>query len=176
MIPISPVVGAANLIYMHTSSATTTKRTLQRASVLIIEDNPDEQILIQRACEQALGGIDVICVSSTAEALNYLDGCDGQTRVLPKLIFLDLYLPNAEQGWSFLRQMKERSWQRSLPILVLSQSDRPEDIVHCYDLGANSYITKPLSMAAWFAYFESVRLYWWETATLPVVNSESPST
>ncbi|MGF7214769.1 DNA-binding response OmpR family regulator [Spirosoma lacussanchae] len=155
---------------MHSSLSDASRRNLHRASLIIIEDNPDERVIIRRAAEQTLEDISLIWANTADDALRYLDQCDGQVRLLPKLVLLDLYLPDAEQGWQFLTQLKDRSWKRSLPIVVLSRSSSPADVIQAYDLGANSYIIKPGSLEAWHDYFSSLRLYWWETVTLPVVS------
>lgn len=137
------------------------------ARILIIEDNRDQQVLIRYALQQSIAEVQPICVESADEAIAYLDACVEKQLDLPRLVLLDLYLPDVEQGWDLLRQLKEYPVQPGLPVVVLSVSDAKEDVQRCYDLGANSYIIKPLEYEQWLAYFQTMRQYWWETVTLP---------
>lgn len=137
------------------------------ARILIIDDNPDQQTLIRYALQQSIAEVQPICVESAEEAIAYLDACVEKRLDLPRLVLLDLYLPDAEQGWELLRQLKEYPSRQALPVVVLSVSNAEEDVQRCYDLGANSYITKPLEYEQWLDYFKTMRQYWWETVTLP---------
>lgn len=144
-----------------------TNRRVSPFRVLVVEDNPDQQVLIRYALQQSIAKVQPICVDSAQEAIAYLDACVAEQLDLPNLVLLDLYMPEAEQGWELLRQLKEYPVRQGLPVVVLSISNDPEDVQRSYDLGANSYITKPLEYEQWLTYFQSLRQYWLETVTLP---------
>ena len=101
------------------------------------------------------------------EAIEYIDACEAQEQPLPRLVLLDLYLPNREQAWVFLQTIQSRSWQRTMSVVAISRSGEPADVNMAYDLGASSYIIKPMDLDGWFEYFNVLRTYWWHTATLP---------
>ena len=88
----------------------------------------------------------------------------------PKLILLDLYLPNRADGIRALARVKAyfREANRSVvPVIVFSYSEDIDDVRACYDGGANAYIVKSPDYREWLAYFEQLRTYWLETVTLP---------
>ncbi|KAB7731057.1 response regulator [Rudanella paleaurantiibacter] len=136
-------------------------------TVLVIEDNLDQQVLIRYALQQAMPTVEPVCVSGADDAMAYLNDCVENGRDLPRLILLDLYLPTAEDGWQLLQRIKEYPIRRRLPVVVLSVSNVDEDIERSYALGANSYIAKPLDFEQWLQYFRTLRTYWLETVTLP---------
>lgn len=140
---------------------------LSPARILIIEDSADQRVLIRYALQQSIAEVEPICVESAEEAIAYLDDCVAKQLELPRLVLLDLYLPDSEQGWKVLRQLKECPARQSMPVVVLSVSNAEEDVQRAYDMGANSYITKPLEYEQWLVYFQTMRQYWWETVTLP---------
>jgi CheY-like chemotaxis protein len=139
----------------------------RQPNVLIIEDSRDQQVLIRYALQQSMPGIESVGVYNEEEAIAYLDECINQQRDLPRLVLLDLYLPEAEDGWRLLQRLKSYPSRRSMPVVVLSVSSAEDDVHRSYQLGANSYIAKPLDFEHWLTYFKTLRQYWWETVTLP---------
>ncbi len=102
------------------------------------------------------------------QAFAFLDAIDTDYTRYPKLILLDLYLPERDQGWAFLQTIKASDClYRHLPVMGLSHSWLPDDISGIYERGGTSYSIKPVDPAAWVGYFEMARRYWWETVTLP---------
>lgn len=81
----------------------------------------------------------------------YLNDCVTNEISPPKLILLDLYLPKAEHGWQFLRQVKQMPAQARPPVVVLSISREEDDIVQAYQLGATSFVSKPIGEAQWLS-------------------------
>lgn len=143
-------------------------RNPKNISILVIEDDADEQILIRRALGVAFQQVDVMLADGPVKALDYLNHCVSNGLRLPHLILLDLYLPDREDGWRLLSSIRTVSTPlRLLPIVVLSRSDSPEDIRTSYDRGVNAYIVKPESFAGWIQYLETLKDYWQNTATLP---------
>lgn len=143
---------------------------LRRASLLIVEDSPDQQTLIGQLLTKTLPELIPSWAADASSALAYLADCETERRPLPRLILLDLYLPSREDGLEILRQLKAQSVLSRVPVVVLSRSDDREDIRTAYDLGAASYIAKPSTMDAWLAYFESVRHYWFGAVTFPSIH------
>jgi two-component system response regulator len=131
--------------------------------ILLVEDNADDEQLTLRALRKNNILNEVVVVRDGQEALDYLFG-DGEyagrdPAVQPQLILLDLNLPKVG-GLEVLRRLRADPRTRLLPVVVMTSSDQDEDVVGSYQLGANSYIRKPVD----FTHFtESVRrlgLYW----------------
>jgi len=151
-------------------SQATVRRNFRGAKILLIEDNPDHQLLIRALLCSLMPGVELLTAATLEEALTQLEGCIDRHSPLPRLILLDIYLPKPEAGWILLRHLKEpTSPFRLIPVTLLSQSDKSADIQTAYQLGANSYIVKPVDYPQWQAYFESLRDYWLHTVTLPTV-------
>ncbi|MCK8493008.1 MULTISPECIES: response regulator [Spirosoma] len=140
----------------------------KHASLLVIEDNDDHWHLIQLAIRRSLPEVKEVRVTNSEEAIAYLDSCFLTGEDLPKLILLDLYLPGREQGWNLLKQLKhDSSSYKQVPVVILSYSNNREDITESYFYGSTSYITKPTDVKQWEKYIQTLRVYWWETVTLP---------
>ncbi|RIV26759.1 response regulator [Fibrisoma montanum] len=153
------------------SGRSTVKQNFYKASILVVEDNADHWSLIQEALEQCLPEVRALRVSTAGEAETYLAHCLTNQASLPKIMLLDLYLPDAEQSWVLLRKIKQaNSPYIRMPVVVFSYSNLQEDINELYRYGGTSYIVKPSSFDQWLAYFRSMRQYWWETVTLPGQN------
>ncbi|GAB3558060.1 response regulator [Spirosoma fluminis] len=140
----------------------------RHASVLVVEDKQDHWMLIQAALRESLPEVRTIWAQSAEEAYSYMTGCLEENRVLPKLMLLDLYLPESEPAWNLLRTLKTpNSPFIRMPIVVFSYSANRDDIGDLYTFGGTSYITKPTDYNQWLLYFQTMRSYWWETVTLP---------
>ncbi len=129
--------------------------------VLIAEDNEDH-LFLARVALRGLAGVEVevIAARDGQEALDYLHGVgphDG--RELPDLILLDLSMPR-RNGLSVLEELKSDESLRMLPVVVMTSSERPEDVNAAYRLGANSYVTKSKGL-------DAVAQYWTSTSALP---------
>ncbi len=136
-------------------------------TLLVVEDNPDHQTLLRYVIQRSLTATTPVFTDSAEQAIDYLNACVENEISPPRLVLLDLYLPKAEQGWQFLRQVKQLPAQVRPPVVVLSVSHEDDDIAQAYQLGATSFISKPIGEAQWLTYFETIRRYWWETVTLP---------
>jgi CheY-like chemotaxis protein len=146
----------------------TTRNNFRNAKLLIIEDNPDHGIIIGKALKQCLPEVTPILVTTEEEALAYLEHCQLEEWDFPKLILLDLYMPESQNGWRLLEQIKALPTQLSkIPVILLSHSNSREDIAEAYDRGCSSYLVKPTGFNEWLVYFQTLRTYWWETVTLP---------
>lgn len=116
--------------------------------VLVAEDNADHRFLTVRALRQAGGaGVSVEEVPDGEQALDFLyQRGSYEDRERPHLIVLDLRMPRVS-GFEVLAQVKTDADLRSIPVVVLTSSDLPEDIAHAYGLGTNSFVTKPAGPA-----------------------------
>lgn len=143
-------------------------RTLRGPKILLIEDNLDQQRIIQLVLQACMPQVELLIAATPHEAIHQLEECTHPPSSLPRLILLDLYLPGREEGWTVLEALKRpTSPFRLIPVTLLSQSGKPEDVQTGYQLGANSYVVKPNDYPQWQAYFESLREYWLHTVTLP---------
>jgi CheY-like chemotaxis protein len=145
-------------------TATTPKP--HKAPILVIEDNADQWFIIRWALQQQFPEVEAVWVRDATEAQIYLESCEKKYS-LPKLILLDLYLPNRQQGWSVLGAIKTHHLYREIPVIMLSQSNDKEDIAESYSLRVNSYIVKPNHYQKWLDCIGSFRHYWWDAVTLP---------
>ena len=116
-------------------------------SILIIEDNSDDEYMIRRAFEKAQILNEIISVGDGEQALDYLqrrgEYKDGE-HALPGLILLDLNMPRMS-GKEFLQQIEDDDTLKEIPVIVLTVSDSTEDILDCYDSGVYAYLRKPLT-------------------------------
>jgi CheY-like chemotaxis protein len=143
----------------------------RNANLLIIEDNPDHGKLMKDSIGQCLPEVNTALVSSEAEALVFLNQCRTEEWNYPKLILLDLYLPERQNGWRLLEKIKAMpAAMGKIPVVLLSQSSNQQDILEAYQRGCSSYLVKPRLAADWLRYFQSLRTYWWETVTLPKIE------
>ena len=121
---------------------------MEAASILLVEDSEDDVILIQYTLEEAGLGNPLHVVDSGEEAIAYLSAKgkyrDRQQFPLPRVVFLDLKLPG-KSGHDVLKWMAQQECLNGVIRLVLTGSDDPEDLKKSYDLGANGYLTKPLT-------------------------------
>lgn len=147
----------------------TSRSSLRGVKLLLIEDDPQYCRLIDTVLKTCMPEVNLVVATTPEQALGQLDECTQTQESLPRLILLDLYLPTREAGLHLLSSLKEaNSPYRLIALTLLSHSEKSDDIQTCYDLGANSYIIKPVSYPQWVAYFESLRQYWWHTVTLPI--------
>ena len=133
------------------------------APILIVEDNPDDLVFLQRALQSTGRSALFRVVRDGAGAIDYLIGegeyADRLKHPLPALVLLDLNLPVAS-GFVVLRWLSEQPLLRRLPVVVFSSSDRDEDVNLAYDLGANAYIVKPNGMKPLGEVVEQVARFW----------------
>ena len=139
--------------------------------ILLVEDNPDDAALTLRALEKNDIVSDMVKVASNGvEALDYLFGTgdyEGRdTSAQPQLILLDLKMPKMD-GIEVLRRLRQDDRTRLLPVVVLTSSDEKDDIVKIYNLGANSYIRKPVDFDEFTEAVRQLGVYWLNLNILP---------
>lgn len=144
------------------------KANFRLAKVLVVEDNDDHWLLISQAMQQSLPEVTPIRVATPEQALSLLNEWRYQEWEVPKLILLDLYLPDRADGWALLEQIKRMpSPLDQIRIVMLSSSEMAADILKAYQLGISSYTVKPMNFPDWLTFFQELRAYWWETVSLP---------
>lgn len=131
--------------------------------VLLVEDDDNDVLFVQRAFRHAgiLNPLHV--VRNGDEAVEYLDGrgvyADRDKYPLPVFMLLDLKMPR-RSGLEVLSWAKERAGLRRIPIVVLTSSKNDADVNRAYELGANSYLVKPVSFEGLIELAKSLQLYW----------------
>jgi CheY-like chemotaxis protein len=131
--------------------------------VLLVEDDENDILFVQRAFKQA-GILNPIVVARDGdEAVAYLGGtgtfADREAHPLPVFALLDLKLPR-RTGLEVLQWVKERSGVKRIPIVVLTSSKHDSDVNRAYELGANSYLVKPVSFQGLMDLVKTLQLYW----------------
>jgi two-component system response regulator len=127
--------------------------------ILLVEDNPDDEALTLRAFRKNNIGNQVVVARDGVEALDYLFGTGGKTRVAPQVILLDLKLPKID-GLEVLRRLRADPRTQILPVVVLTSSKHEEDVVSGYRLGCNSYVRKPVNFDEFIEAVRQLGLYW----------------
>lgn len=137
--------------------------TSGQPAILVVEDNPDDVLLLQRAFRKANLMNPVQVVPDGQAALDYLSGAapyDDRSRYpIPALVLLDLKLPK-RNGHEVLQWIRAQPGLRRLPVAVLTSSRESPDINRAYDLGANSYLAKPVDFDALIEMVKALQLYW----------------
>jgi CheY-like chemotaxis protein len=131
--------------------------------ILLVEDDENDVMLLQRAFRRAAIVNPLQVVRHGDDAVAYLEGtgefADRAQHPLPVLMLLDLKLPR-RTGLEVLRWVKERAGLRRIPIVVLTSSKNDDDVNRAYELGANSYVVKPVSFETLLELVKSLELYW----------------
>jgi two-component system response regulator len=136
---------------------------LQAVDILLVEDNPQDIELTIRALKKRNLANNVIVAQDGVEALDYLFG-RGRYSLRdmgrnPRLVLLDLKLPKMN-GLEVLRVLKEDTRTRGIPVVMVTSSNQDPDIHSAYELGANSYVVKPVDFDAFVEAMSSLGLYW----------------
>ncbi|HNT25284.1 MAG TPA: response regulator [Anaerolineales bacterium] len=136
---------------------------MERKFILLVEDNPDDELLTMRALRTSQVANDIVVARDGAEALDFLFGSgpyDGRdTEQVPELILLDLKLPKLD-GLEVLQRIRSDKRTCHLPVVVLTSSDEEIDIIESYSRGANSYIRKPVDFDQFIESVKQLKLYW----------------
>jgi two-component system response regulator len=131
--------------------------------ILLVEDNPDDEILTLRALRKNGVTGEVVVARDGVEALEYLFGVGEysgrDTEVMPQLILLDLKLPKVD-GLEVLRRLRADERTRLLPVVILTSSREQQDMLDGYGLGANSYVRKPVNFEQFVRAVEQLKRYW----------------
>ena len=131
--------------------------------ILLVEDNPDDEALAIRALKKSNLANDIAVARDGVEALEFLF-CEGShagrdPRDAPVVVLLDLKLPKVD-GLEVLKRVKSDERTRRLPVVIMTSSSEEQDIINSYDLGANSYIRKPVDFNQFTEAVAQLGLYW----------------
>ena len=141
-------------------------------TILLVEDNADDEALTLRALKKNNIRNEVVVAHDGAEALEYLFAtgkyAGRNTNVLPQVVLLDLKLPKIE-GLEVLRRVRADQRTRLLPVVILTSSNEEQDRIDGYGLGANSYVRKPVDFTQFLDAARHLGLYW-------LVLNEAPPT
>ncbi|MFN0119418.1 MAG: response regulator [Blastocatellia bacterium] len=146
-------------------------KTGKPITILVVDDDPDDRLLIQEALTESRLANSLFFAEDGEQALDFLRGCGayvpgGQEAPRPGLILLDLNMPRKD-GREVLREMRADPQLRTLPVVVLTTSKAEEDIYRTYELGVNSFITKPVMFESFVEVVRTLGQYWFEVVELP---------
>jgi len=136
---------------------------MAQKTLLLVEDNPDDEALTLRALRKHNLANEIVIARDGQEALDYLFGegdfADRNTSELPQVILLDLKLPKLD-GLQVLERLRANPQTRHVPVVVLTSSNEEQDMLRSYNLGANSYVRKPVDFEQFLEAARQLGLYW----------------
>jgi CheY-like chemotaxis protein len=139
-------------------------------TILLADDDADDRMMAADALEESRLANDLRFVEDGEELMDYLNRrgkySDPNVAPRPGLILLDLNMPRKD-GREALREIKAQPELRTIPVVVLTTSKAEEDIYRTYDLGVNSFITKPVNFESLVAVMRTLSRYWFEIVELP---------
>lgn len=136
---------------------------MDKKTILLVEDNPDDELLAIRALKKSNIMNEVIVARDGVEALDYLfctgTYADRDMKVMPQVILLDLKLPKID-GLEVLKRLRNDERTKLLPVVILTSSKEERDLAESYRLGANSYIRKSVDFTQFAESIKQLQLYW----------------
>ena len=139
---------------------------MRKDAILLVEDNPDDELLTIRALKKTKIVNEIVVARDGEEALEVLFS-ESEGGALPVMVLLDLKMPKLS-GLEVLGAIRSNSRTKSLPVVVFTSSNEEKDIVESYKLGVNSYVRKPVDFSQFLEAVERIGLYW-------MVLNESPN-
>ena len=134
-------------------------------TIVVIDDNSNDQVMIKRVLEKKMGFKDIIMLNNGLEAIEYF----SESPKIPKLIFLDINMPKLN-GLDVLQKLREYEEFKFMPIIMLTTSNESSDIKESYKRGANSYLCKPVGFNKYSDMIMTASDYWINTNhTIPTI-------
>jgi len=146
-------------------------KELKPVSILLVEDSPDDVEITRRALERGQVKNHLLVARDGEEALGILYSRRDADGALPGLILLDLNLPKVD-GREVLEKIKSDPKLKRIPVIALTSSTREEDVIRTYELGVNTFISKPVKFEDFIRVITTIRDYWILIATLPSVEHD----
>ena len=138
---------------------------LDTLSILLVEDNPRDAELTLRAFAKSNLANNILVAHDGVEALEIVYGRTGAER--PRVILLDLKLPKLDR-LEVLRKLKSDDRTRAIPVVIVTSSKQDPDIKTAYDLGANSYVVKPVDFESFMKTMSELGFYWLAVNQVPL--------
>ncbi len=136
---------------------------MSQNTLLLVEDNPDDEMLTLRALRRQNLANEIVVARDGQEALDWMfaegEFSDRDPNDLPQVILLDLKLPKVD-GLQVLEQIRANPVSRNVPVVVLTSSNEEQDLLRSYDLGANSYVRKPVDFEQFLEAARQLGLFW----------------
>ncbi len=145
---------------------------MAKMTILLVEDNPDDELLTMRELRKQNVANEIVVARDGVEALEYLfaegafAGRDAKEQ--PAIVLLDLKLPKID-GLEVLKRIRADERTRLIPVTILTSSDEQKDMIESYNLGANSYVRKPVDFEQFRDAVRQLHLYWM------LINEPPPS-
>lgn len=147
----------------------------RRPVILLADDDEDDRQMTEEALAEARVAGELRCVPDGEALMDYLrrrgDYADERRAPVPSIILLDLNMPRKD-GREVLADIKSDATLRHIPVVVLTTSHDQADVAASYDLGASSFITKPVSFAAFVEVLRDFSRYWFDRVELPPVRRD----
>lgn len=141
--------------------------TMPNLYILIAEDDADDRFLLETAFEECGFKDNIIFVQNGVELIDHLNSTSQTNgKRFPAFIMLDLNMPKKD-GREVLKEIKENPELRKIPVVVFTTTRNENDIKRCYELGANSYVVKPVSYEELVRVVSHVRNYWFSVSSVP---------
>lgn len=138
--------------------------------ILLVEDSPEDREATMRALKKAGLANPINCCASGDEALDYLfqrgKYADASLAPRPNVILLDLNMPGTD-GREVLTEIKQSEQLKSIPVIILTTSTDSRDVASCYQMGANSYVKKPVDLDGFMLSVQRLKDFWFEVVVLP---------
>ena len=141
---------------------------MRQPLIVIAEDDADDQFLFQTAFEENGLTFQIEFVHNGVELISYLDSCkvSGDHNDFPSLIILDLNMPKKD-GREVLKEIKDHPVYKIIPVIIFTTTKNEMEVRRCYELGANSYIVKPVSFDGLLNIIREIKNFWFNTVVLP---------
>lgn len=141
---------------------------MRQPLIVIAEDDADDQFLFQTAFEENGLTFQIEFVNNGVELLSYLESFNGTADKsnFPSLIILDLNMPKKD-GREVLKEMKNHPSYKAIPVIIFTTTKNEMEVRRCYELGANSYIVKPVSFDGLLNIIREIKNFWFNTVVLP---------
>lgn len=144
---------------------------MSKIYILVAEDDADDRFLLETAFAENGSGETLTFVENGVELLEYLRNVKTGTQPindnqLPGFILLDLNMPKKD-GREVLKEIKDDPYFKKIPVIVFTTTKNENEVNRCYELGANTYVVKPVGFEKLVKTIEDIRSYWFKTAQIP---------